>query len=496
MRLRKLLDLARLGVSVAEDVEVLSVTDRSKSVEPGSLFVAIEGVAVDGHGFIGEAVRRGAVAVVGSKPRPPEAGDVIYIRVGQARRALARLLHAFHGFPMKDMLVVGITGTNGKSTTCYLVESVLTASGRKPGLIGTIEYRYGSGCDMAAQTTPHPEVLLRYVEEMRRAGLDSLVMEVSSHALDQDRIEAVPLRVAALTNITHDHFDYHGTRQQYIEAKWKLFGDFLARSPEGVAVFNIDDPVGAEFARRFAGPAVTFGKAESADVRLWRVEADRRQLRADLDLRGRRCRVRSGLLGEYNASNIAAAAAVGVALGLSPEAIVSGIERVHGVAGRFERVEVRAPFDVYVDFAHTPDALDRVLASARKLAGNGRLICVFGAGGERDPSKRGPMGEAVARHADVAIITKDNSRREDPNQIAAALAAGIERARSSRCRYRIILDRREAIGEALRQADAGDIVFIAGKGHELYENEGGELRPWDDRKVVRELLENTPTGAK
>jgi len=489
MRLSELLRQARLDVTVPQgDVEVEGVTDRSNHVRQGWLFVAIRGGSADGHDFIAEAVRNGAVAVIGSRKRPDEVGDALYLRIKETRKALARLLHAFHGFPMKDMLVVGITGTNGKSTTACLVESVLAAAGRRPGLIGTIEYRYGSGADPAAQTTPHPAVLIEYVREMVRAGLDSVVMEVSSHGLVQDRVEGVPFRVGVLTNVTHDHYDFHGTREDYIEAKWKMFGDFLARSPNGVAVFNLDDPVGTEFHRRYKGKAVTYGASSRADVRPRAVESDRNGTTVTVLVGGDTLFVRSNLCGDYNVANILAAVAAGVAADIPADAIVEGIERLPGVKGRFERVEADAPFDIYVDFAHTPDALERVLASARRLVGDGRLICVFGAGGERDKTKRRPMGAAVARYADRAIITKDNSRREDPEAIAAALAGGIESAGSKRCRYDIILDRREAIRTALEEARPGDLVFIAGKGHELYENEGGRLRPWDDRAVIREIL--------
>jgi UDP-N-acetylmuramoyl-L-alanyl-D-glutamate--2,6-diaminopimelate ligase len=489
MRLSDLLRRAQLDITVpASDVEITGVTDRSSQTVPGSIFVAIEGVSVDGHTFIGEAVRNGAVAIIGSQERPGKINGAVYLRVGQTRRALARLLHAFHGFPMRDMFVVGITGTNGKSTTAYLVEAVLKAAGRRTGLIGTIEYRYGSGRDMAPHTTPHPAVLIEYGRQMRQAGLNALVMEVSSHALVQDRVEWIPFRVGVLTNVTHDHFDFHGTREAYIEAKWRLFGHLLPQSPDAVAVFNLDDPVGEQFHRRYQGRVVTYGTASSANVRPTAVESDRSGIRLSLDAAGESCSIKSNLCGDYNVANILAAAAAGIAAESPIEAIVAGVESLKGVPGRFERVEAGTPFDVYVDFAHTADALEHVLLSAKRLvSGGGRLICVFGAGGDRDPTKRGPMGSAVARHADWAIITKDNSRTEDPNRIAAALVSGIERV-TPHGPYEVILDRREAIRTALSEARPGDVVVVAGKGHEMYECEGNELRPWDDRQVVRDLL--------
>lgn len=495
MRLSELLRRAQLDVTLpVTDGEITAVTDRSSQVVPGSIFVAIEGVVTDGHVFIGEAVRKGAVVIIGSKERPAETGTGIYLRVSQTRQALPRLLHAFHGFPLCDMLVIGITGTNGKSTTAYLAHSILSAAGWRPGLIGTIEYRYGSGSDLAAHTTPHPAVLVEYALEMRRAGLNALAMEVSSHALIQERVECVPFRVGVLTNVTHDHFDFHGTREAYIEAKWRLFGHFLPRSPNAVAVFNLDDPVGVQFHQRHRERAITYGIHPSAQVRPLTFESDRTGVRLSIAVpQSAICNsqseihIRSELRGDYNVANILAAVAAGLAAELPLDAIVAGVEGLRGVPGRFEPVEAGAPFDIYVDFAHTPDALDCALASAKRLVPRGRLICVFGAGGDRDPTKRQPMGAAVARHADRAIITKDNSRSEDPQRITAALASGMELV-TPHCSYDIILDRREAIRTALSDARPGDLVLIAGKGHELYENEGGELRPWDDRQAVRELV--------
>lgn len=474
--------------AIPKEVEINGVTDRSNQVERGSLFVAIPGVSVDGHRYIGDAVANGAVAVVGSQANPDGLGSTVYVRVKEPRRALARLLHAFHGFPLREMDVFGVTGTNGKSTTTYLIESILRAAGKRPGLIGTIEYRFGATRDMAAQTTPHPAVLMGYIDEMKCEGVNTLVMEVSSHALVQDRVEAVPFRVATLTNITHEHFDYHGTHEAYVEAKWKLFGEHLTASPNGVAVLNLDDPAGADFYGRFQGEALSYGFASESDVRASGVQSDDGGIRFTLESPKGSVSVRSPLAGDYNVSNILAAAASGLAAEIPIEAVATGIENMRGVPGRFERLKTAAPFEIYLDFAHTPDALDRVLASARRLAGRGRLLCVFGAGGDRDPSKRGPMGAAVARHADRAIITKDNSRFEDPKRITAMLAEGMDSVADSQCRYDVILDRGEAIRTILGEAQPGDLVFIAGKGHELYENERGELRPWDDREVVQEVL--------
>lgn len=490
MRLCDLILRSGLDVTLPfHDVDITAVTDRSSNAIPGSLFVAVEGVAVNGHNYIQEAVDRGAVAVIGGKEWPADTGSAIYIRCGHTRRALARLLHAFSDFPMNDMLVVGITGTNGKSTTAYLVESILAAAGYNAGLIGTIEYRYGGESDIAAQTTPHPAVLVEYANRMRRAGVNALAMEVSSHALVQERVEGVPFRVAVLTNVTQDHFDFHGTHEAYIDAKWRMFGELLTRLHNGVAVFNLDDQVGVSFHERYPGRALTYGRHPKADVRPLAVESDREGTRVRVEIQGESYWLRSRLCGDYNVANLLAATAVGIAVELPADAIVAGAESLPGVPGRFERIEVDAPFDVYIDFAHTPDALEHVLTSARRLLPDpGRLICVFGAGGDRDTTKRKPMGAAVARHADRAIIAKDNCRTEPPQQIAAALAAGIESVEGAKCRYDIILDRGDAIRTALSEARPGDIVLLAGKGHELYENEGGELRPWDDRQVVRESL--------
>jgi len=490
MLLSELLQRAGLDTAApAHEIEIAGVTDSSGEVAPGWLFVAIPGVAVDGHGFIPEAVRKGAAAVLGSQDSPAGLDGTPYVRTAAPRRALALLLHAFHGFPMRDMLVVGITGTNGKSTTAYLVESILAAAGRKTGLVGTVEYRYGQVRDVAAHTTPHPLVLVRYASEMRQAGVDALVMEVSSHALTQDRVLGIPFRVGVLTNVTQDHFDYHQTREAYIEAKWTFFGEVLPRQPGGVAVFNLDDEVGRAFHHRYTGPALTYGCDPAAALRATGMESDPSGIRFTLAWENTSYDVRSQLCGDYNVANVLAALAAGVAAGVPMETVLAGVEDLAGVPGRFERVHAGAPFEIYVDFAHTPAALDHMLASARRLVGaGGRLLCIFGAGGNRDQSKRGPMGAAVARYADRAIITKDNCRLEDPARIAAALAAGIESVPQRRGTYDIILDRREAIRTLLAEARPGDLVMIAGKGHELYEYEAGEMRPWDDRREIREIL--------
>jgi UDP-N-acetylmuramoyl-L-alanyl-D-glutamate--2,6-diaminopimelate ligase len=489
MRLGELFERVQLSVPAsASEVAIADVTDQSSKVSPGSLFVAIAGVQVDGHAFIGDAVRNGAVAIIGSKERPPEAGRAVYIRIEQPRRVLALLLHAFHDFPMRDMLVVGVTGTNGKSTTAYLIEALLKAAGYRTGLIGTVENRFGAVREPAAHTTPHPQVLVNYAREMREAGINAVAMEVSSHALSQDRVYGVPFRVAVLTNVTQDHFDYHKTREAYVEAKWKFFGDVLPLQRDAVAVFNLDDEIGREFRRRYAGRAITCGLTAEAEVRARAIASDRTGISFTIETATGSFPVRSRLCGDYNVLNILAAVGSGLAVGIPLETAIQGVESLAGVPGRFEPIAAPAPFDVYVDFAHTPAALENMMAAARRMAGDGRLLCVFGAGGERDSTKREPMGAAVARYADRAIITKDNSRREDPRGIAAQLAAGIESVTARRCPYDIILDRAGAIRTILQEAQPGDLVMLAGKGHELFEFEEGEMRPWDDRQFVRETI--------
>lgn len=493
-KLGELFDRARIAAALTRpDLVVHSITDNSSRVEPGALFVAVQGPHRDGHAFISDAVERGARAVVVERDIPPYT-DVEIVRVEDTREALGRLAHAWYGHPSAHMLVLGVSGTNGKTTTTYLLESICTAAGLSTGVIGTIEYRYAGHREEAQNTTPSALQLASLMARMRRAGVAAIAMEVSSHASHQKRIAGIEFDVAILTNITQDHLDYHGTMEAYAMAKRAFYFDFLLRRPrakrtEPWAVFNIDDEWGRRFSSEFSGAQITFGLGEDARIRPDHLEVSSRGIRFDVNLPdGQRLEIASPLLGVFNVHNILGAAAAALAVGLEPQAIQRGVACLAGVPGRFERIDEGQPFAVVVDYAHTPDALERVLANARKMTPGGKIITVFGCGGERDETKRPKMGEVVARSSDLVIVTNDNPRREDPERIAGMILEGIRRVSVPSDLVHVILDRRSAIAHAFDQARKGDCVIIAGKGAEPYLDIGGVKIPYDDRQTARELL--------
>jgi UDP-N-acetylmuramoyl-L-alanyl-D-glutamate--2,6-diaminopimelate ligase len=462
---------------------VAGVTSDSRKVEPGWAFVAIEGEKVDGHSYIAEALARGAVALVVDRPFDcSSAPHVTCVRVPNTRRALAQLANALHGRPSDQLRLIGVTGTNGKTTSTYLLEAVLRAHGATPGVIGTVTYRYADREQPASQTTPAPEDLQRLLREMVDAGVTHCVMEVSSHALAQDRVWGCRFAAALFTNLTQDHLDYHADMAAYYAAKARLF---TAYQP-GVAVLNRDDPAGETLLRETPGPSITYGFSPEADVGVHHLEMDAGGIRLTARVQGHCYNLRSRLIGRHNVYNILGALATAHASALDLERAVVGIEQLTAVPGRFERVDAGQPFTVLVDYAHTPDALRNVLQAARGVAG-GRVIAVFGAGGDRDRSKRPKMGRVAAEYADVAVITSDNPRTEPPMSIIRAIETGyLESGQTSQ--YHVIADRAQAIQEAIRLARVGDVVIIAGKGHETYQILGNERIPFDDRRVAMTAL--------
>lgn len=494
MRLDDLFRAAGLPVPPdADDIEVTGITDNSQQVEPGNVFVAMQGTHADSHLFISDAIERGAVGVVVQQDIPAYRGAVI-VRVPDSRDALGRLAHAFAGHPARDMLMVGVTGTNGKTTTTYLMEAILRAAGRQPGVVGTIEYRYAGQTVAADNTTPSAVRLARLFTAMRTTGTNAVVMEVSSHALDQKRVAGIEFDLAIFTNLTQDHLDYHGTMEAYAEAKWLLFSRYL-KSGAGAAVFNVDDPQGRLFASRFVGNRKTFAMdADEADVRARNPVFSPSGTRFTLTADNRDWPVHAQLLGRFNVMNIAGALAGALALGIPLETAIRAVETVPTVRGRFEQVNAGQDFLVIVDYAHTPDALERVLTNARAMA-QGRLIVVFGCGGDRDRTKRPIMGRIAASLGDRVILTNDNPRTEDPQSIADMVYAGIREAGSSATAgASVILDRREAIGAAIAEAATGDVVVIAGKGHENYQILGTMKTHFDDVEVAREFLNKRLAG--
>jgi UDP-N-acetylmuramoyl-L-alanyl-D-glutamate--2,6-diaminopimelate ligase len=473
----------------------------SRKVGAGACFVAVPGFKQDGRKFAADALGRGAAVVVAEGADPLPGSPAARVLVPSSREALARLADAYHGHPSRRLTMVGITGTNGKTTTSLLVEALLGAGGRPTGVIGTIQYRVGAQAETASQTTPEALELQALLARMVEAGVGGAAMEVSSHALALSRVDGIEFDVAVFTNLTQDHLDFHRTFEAYRDAKARLF-DLLAvgRKPRRTAVVNVDDPAGAAMVRAASADArvriVTFGLRAPATLRPRGWESGMDGIRLEIDTPGGAIAITSALVGEHNVMNLLGAVGVGLALEMAPAQIGRVLSRVDTVPGRFERVEAGQPFLVVVDYAHTPDALENVLTTARKLLRPGaRLGVVFGCGGDRDRGKRPIMGGIAARLADRAWVTSDNPRSERPEAILAEIETGIPAAAAGR--HESIADRRRAIQGAVAWAREGDVVVIAGKGHETYQIVGSEVLPFDDREVAREaLVERGGTGGR
>jgi len=463
----------------ADDVRVSGVAYRSGRVTPGDAFFCIPGFAHDGHDFAADAVARGAAALVCQR-RPEHIGEVAVAMVDDARAALARASATFRGNPSRELAVVGVTGTNGKTTTTYLIDSIVRAAGRRTGLIGTVETRIGPDRLDAGRTTPESADLQELLARMRDSGVSSVAMEVSSHAIHLKRVEGVRFAVAAFTNLTQDHLDYHHTIEEYYSVKRRLFTDLEV----GERVVNIDDVYGAGMAMEL-DTVLTVGRDEDADVRAIDEELLPDRSRFTLVTPIGAHRVELPLAAEYNVSNALVAAGCGLALGVGLDAIVEGLSSAPQVPGRLERVDAGQGFGVYVDYAHTPDSLGKAARAVRAIT-PGRVFVVFGCGGDRDPEKRPLMGAAAGREADYVIITSDNPRSEDPVGIILQIEDGV---RETGVAYEVEVDRRTAIAAALAQATRGDAVLIAGKGHEDYQIFADRTIHFDDREVAREILE-------
>jgi UDP-N-acetylmuramoyl-L-alanyl-D-glutamate--2,6-diaminopimelate ligase len=489
---------SRSGGSDPADMEIGSIHCRAQEVEPGGLFVAIAGFRADGHDYIAEAVERGTVAVVVEKPAAAEA---VVVEVASSRRALAEISTRFYGQPSQKLFVIGITGTNGKTTTAYLIESVLRCAGLEAGVIGTIDYRYGGVSHANPVTTPESIDLQRILADMLEYGVTHVVIEVSSHAIDLHRVDGCHLDIGVFTNLTRDHLDYHGDMATYGACKKRLFTDYLG--PENpkrrkVAVINVDDPMGRELVDAFIGESITTGHGETCRVRPenYRLERDGTVFRLSTPLGG--VDIASPLVGEHNLENILSAAGVGAAMGLSPETIRAGIEAVSTIPGRLEPIVNDRGIYVYVDYAHTPDALENVISALRAVSPS-RLICIFGCGGDRDRGKRAPMGEIAGRRCDLAVVTSDNPRTEPPQAIIDQILAGMgrqgrpyapEELRNGFTApgYVVEPDRRSAIRLGVAAAGSGDTILIAGKGHETYQIVGSRIDPFDDRQEAKAAL--------
>lgn len=465
----------------------------SRHVKPGNLFVALRGHERDGHDYFGDALEKGAVALVGEGFRGIRE-NVTKVHVPDSREALSKLAIQFYSHPFEGLNLIGITGTNGKTTTSYVLESILVAAGAKPGVVGTINYRYSGKACPAPVTTPESLDLMRLFREMADDGVTDVIMEVSSHALDQKRTQGCPFKVAVFTNFSRDHLDYHNTMEAYFRAKSLLFSDLTrdGRGDKKIAILNMDDPKGVELAALTQAEVVTYGLTQGCDVRAESIAADKAGIKGTLMTPMGERTFRSPLIGEVNIYNILSASAAAVSLGIDLDKVVEGIEGLERVPGRLEPVPNPRGLTLLVDYAHTPDALMKTLRDVKPLV-KGRLITVFGCGGDRDKGKRYEMGLVAGENSDLVFITSDNPRGENPLSIMEQIEKGAQKSgldrvtrspnhRGGKSGYIMEVDRRVAIRRAVSEANKKDLVLIAGKGHEDYQIVGGERRHFDDRE--------------
>lgn len=479
--------------------EIKGITSRAQDVTAGDLFVAIKGFAADGHDYIEQAVTQGASAIV---CECAITANVATVTVEDSRKALAQLAAEYYGHPSGKMMVIGITGTNGKTTTSYLIESILQKAGFSVGVIGTINYRYCGKVFTNPVTTPESIDLQRMLSEMHAAGVTHVVMEVSSHALDLHRVHQCNFDLAVFTNFTQDHLDYHKTMEHYWACKRKLFMDLLPASPGKAkyrAVLNVAVSKGRELAQEIGLPFLSCGEGLGNDLNALTAKSDLNGISTRISTPQGNLEIVSPLVGRHNLENIISAVGVAIALEIPPNTIVAGIESLESVSGRLERVPTPHGRFVYVDYAHTPDALESSLWALRALTAD-RIICVFGCGGDRDRGKRPKMGAIAGRLSDLVMVTSDNPRTEPPLQIIEEIVSGLltecelkyspdDLVHGFRGKgYVVIADRREAIGMALSASRPGDTILIAGKGHEPYQLVGHQKLPFDDRLEVQAAL--------
>ena len=494
------------------DAEIGSIHYRAQEVKPDGMFVAIPGSTADGHDFIDEALKRGAAAIVTEKEIHPHASqcegqpntDAVMIQVSNTRRALANLSAAFYANPSERLILIGITGTNGKTTTAYLIESILQKAGYAVGVIGTINYRYAGKIFDNPITTPESLDLQRILAEMLSAGITHVVMETSSHAIDLYRIHCCWLDIAVFTNLSQDHLDFHGDMQSYWACKKRLFTHHLDSGPKKghtQAVINCDNPYGQELVRLLDIPLVTTGRQNGCTITPAAVRCALSGIAGTIATPNGTFDFISPLAGQHNVENILCATGVGAALGLLTDTIKAGVESLSHIPGRLERIDNDTGRFVYVDYAHTPDALQNVIGALRDITTQ-KIICVFGCGGDRDKAKRPMMGEIAVKNCDLSIVTSDNPRTEDPQVIIDHILEGIKRV-GGRAYSRSDVktgfsgkgflrepDRRRAINLGIQISQPGDTVLIAGKGHETYQILGKTTVSFDDREEARKALAN------
>lgn len=471
------LNLELERVKGLENFDIKGLTKDSRKVKEGYIFFITE----KNKAYIKEAIERGATLFIAQEDLDIDRPLAV---VKDVEAAIGEIASRFYGSPSQKMTIIGITGTNGKTTTSYLLESILKEAQKKVGVIGTINYRFDERIVKPINTTPGAEELQKLLSSMLEAKVETVVMEVSSHALHQKRVEGVDFDFAIFTNITHDHLDYHGNERAYREAKALLFHYYLKKSKKErrVAILNLDDPQVSAFIPSFPCESYFFSLEKKTDAYLSDLKESIDGLKLKISCQGKNTEIESPLIGGFNAQNILAAFLTSSLLGIPEEIIKSGIERLKAVPGRLERIKSRENFYIFVDYAHTPDALKKVLEVLNRVK-KGRLILLFGCGGERDRLKRAIMGKIASLLSDFTIITSDNPRHEDPKAIIEEIREGFEGNH-----YRIIENRKEAIYEALKNLREKDVLLVAGKGHEDYQIIGDEIIPFSDKEVIEELL--------
>ena len=508
MKLSSLLDsLVVKGFAGSKDQLIDSIHYDSRDVKPGGLFVAMQGLRADGHTYIDDAVRRGAVAVVTEKAwfGPSSVGVV---QVEDARRALAALSSSFYGDPSRELFVIGITGTNGKTTTAYLVEAVLNAAGFNVGVVSTVNYRFGGQTFASRVTTPESRDLMRILRHMADKGITHAVIEVSSHAIDLDRVAFCEFDVGVFTNLSREHLDYHGNMETYWQCKRRLCLEYLglgSKQVQAAAVINWDDTRGRELASEVSVRCLRVGFSRDSQIRAEDTHVTVDGTSGRIQTPGGHFDFTSHLVGHHNVYNILAATGVATAMGLPVAIMKEGIENLQGVPGRLERVANEAGISIFVDYAHTPDALENVLTALKGLT-SGRLITIFGCGGDRDRDKRPMMGADAGRLSDLCVLTSDNPRSEAPEAILSEIMAGTVTVLDRRYEpwelakgfrkpgYVVEPDRRGAIELGLSAARSGDTVLIAGKGHETYQIIGERTTRFDDRVEARRIVKQMTNG--
>ena len=476
------------------DIEVSGIAYDSRKVKQGDIFIAMKGEKVDGHDFIDDAIKKGAVAVVYEKSEVNLAisnrqSAISFIHVKDSRKALAYISNNFYERPSDKLTVIGVTGTNGKTTTTYLLKSILEAWGKEAGLIGTINYIVKDRHYNAPHTTPEALEFQAIMREMLSSGCSHVITEVSSHALAQKRVDYTNFNVAVFTNLTRDHLDYHATMEDYFKAKERLFNELLLE--DGTAVINFDDVWGRRLIEGIKTNVLTYGIGMGADLAAVDIKDSFGGLMLDIKFNGRSHNIKSPLIGVHNVYNILSAAGAAVALNIPWGVIIDGIKEMSSVKGRFEKIDIGQDFLCIVDYAHTEDALERLIYTARELMqssknkNGGKIITVFGCGGNRDRGKRPKMGAIATRLSDYVVITSDNPRDEDPLEIIKEIEAG-----ASRRNYVIEPDRTTAIRNAVKAAGTGDILLVAGKGHEDYQEIKGVRHKFSDREILEEAIRN------